>query len=1052
MIELRNISKQYEMGSNTVEALKNVSVSFRRNEFVAILGPSGGGKTTLLNIVGGLDRYSSGDLIINGKSTVDFNDRDWDSYRNHTVGFIFQSYNLIPHQTVISNVELALTIAGISKKERVERAREALERVGLGDQLYKKPNQLSGGQMQRVAIARALVNDPDILLADEPTGALDTQSSIQIMDLLKEVASDRLVVMVTHNPDLAEAYANRIVRLTDGQIISDTNPYVNDTEEKSISNLGKAAMNLFTAFSLSLNNLLTKKGRTILVSFAGSIGIIGIALIISLSNGVNRYIDDVQRDSLSSYPLIIENSDVDMTSSMLSMRTAVSNRNTEDGKVGEVSMIANMFNRVGSNNLKAFKKHIERNYEEVDDYLTAIQYSYGISPYIYKLNDDNVIKVNPSNIYNSLFSSSLASYSRSAFQEMIDNQELLKSQYVLLKGRWPENFDEMVLIVNSEKNVTDYITYALGLRDPAELEKFINRALRGEKVEIDNTPMTFTWDDFLNLEYKLVIPADFYEYDKNYDVWKDMSDDTEFVSELVNNGITLKITGIIMPQDESNGILMPGVGYTSKLTEYVVQQSATREIVQQQLADNTTDVFSRRSFDEVNSDVPESNISFEDMISVDEDKIAQAFNIQVNPNDITSAMNYYMSTAMNSVINDVGNAGQQLGGFVANMMTEMLSDYIRENGNDMTAIFNVQAVDEMLDKQFAKESTKKEIAQFESDFGLSSGYMENTLRPLLKNSLQSYVDIASQLIPTEDAPISQDKVLELVMSLMNNDSMSSTLQNVTSTLLQGRIQKTMNSTLNNAGSYLAGVMNNAFIFDADALRQAFSFNMDQQEMTRLMMTYMNTSSSEASRDENLRNLGYVDPQNPVSIALYLKDFDSKEEFKQFIADYNERCENEGHKEDAILYTDITGILIASVSNIINAISYVLIAFVSVSLIVSSIMIAIITYISVLERTREIGVLRSLGASKRNVASVFNAETFIIGRFAGTIGVIVTILLCYPINWIVRKVTKVSSITAYLPLKTGLILIFISIVLTVIAGIIPSRMAMKCDPVTALRTE
>ena len=1052
MIELKNISKQYEMGSNTVEALKNVSVSFRRNEFVAILGPSGGGKTTLLNIIGGLDRYSSGDLRINGKSTVDFTDRDWDSYRNHTVGFIFQSYNLIPHQNVISNVELALTIAGISKKERVERAKQALERVGLGDQLYKKPNQLSGGQMQRVAIARALVNDPDILLADEPTGALDTQSSIQIMDLLKEVASDRLVVMVTHNPDLAEAYANRIVRLTDGQIISDTNPYINDIEEKSKDTLGKAAMNLFTAFSLSLNNLMTKKGRTILVSFAGSIGIIGIALIMALSNGVNKYIDDVQRDSLSSYPLTIENSDVDMTRSMLSMMSAVSNRNTEDGKVGEVSMIANMFNRVGSNNLKAFKKHIENNYEEIDDCLTAIQYSYGISPYIYKLNDDNVIKVNPSNIYSSLFSSSLASYSRSAFQEMIDNQELLENQYDLIKGRWPENYNEMVLIVNSDKNITDYITYALGLRDPAELEKFINRALRGEKVELDNTPMTFTWDDFLNLEYRLVIPADFYKYDETYDVWKDMSDDKDYVNDLVKNGITLKITGIVMPEEDTNGVLMTGVGYTSKLTEYVIEQSRTREIVKQQLADNKTDVFSRRSFDDVNSDVPESNVSFEDMISVDTDKISQAFNIKVNPDDITSAMNYYMSTAMNSVINDFGDAGQEMGGFVANMMTEMINDYIRENGNDITVIINTEAIDEMIDKQFSKESTKKEIARIESDFGLSSGYMENILRPMLKNSLQSYLDIASQLIPTGDAPISQDKVIELVTALMNNERMSNTLRNITSTLLQGRIQKTLSGTLSSAGSYLAGVLNNAFIFDANALRQAFSFNMDQQEMTRLMMTYMNTSSTEASRDENLRNLGYVDPQSPISIAIYLKDFDSKEEFKQFIADYNDSCESKGHKEDAILYTDITGILIASVSNIINAISYVLIAFVSVSLIVSSIMIAIITYISVLERTREIGVLRSLGASKRNVASVFNAETFIIGRFAGTIGVIVTVLLCHPINWIVRKVTKVSSITAYLPLRTGLILIVISIVLTVIAGIIPSRMAMKCDPVTALRTE
>ena len=576
MIELRNICKNYEMGNNTVEALKNVSVSFRRNEFVAILGPSGGGKTTMLNIIGGLDRYTSGDLIINGKSTVDFNDRDWDSYRNHTVGFIFQSYNLIPHQNVISNVELALTIAGISKKERIERAKQALERVGLGDQLYKKPNQLSGGQMQRVAIARALVNDPDILLADEPTGALDTQSSIQIMDLLKEVAADRLVVMVTHNPDLAEAYANRIVRLTDGPIISDT-----------------------------LNTLMTKKARTILVSFAGSIGIIGIALIMSLSNGVNRYIDDVQRDSLSSYPLTIENSDMDMTTSMLNVVSSVAKTEREEGKVTEISMIASMFNQVGSNNLKAFKKYIENNYDQIDDYLVALQYSYGVTPNIYKADEPGkIIKVNPSTIYNSMFSSSMRMYTRSAFQQLLDNRELLESQYDLIEGRWPEKYDE----------ITDYIVYALGLRDPGELEDFINKMMQGEKAELNNKPMSFTWEDFLKLEYKLIIPADFYEYDRTYDVWKDMSDDKAYMQNLLNKATTLKITGIIIPREgRNNNVMMPGVGYLPSLTEYVIEQSHDREIVKQQLADKERDVFSRRTFEDINSDNrQESNISFDD--------------------------------------------------------------------------------------------------------------------------------------------------------------------------------------------------------------------------------------------------------------------------------------------------------------------------------------------------------------------------------------------------------------------------------------------------------
>ena len=1054
MIELRNICKNYEMGNNTVEALKNVSVSFRRNEFVAILGPSGGGKTTMLNIIGGLDRYTSGDLIINGKSTVDFNDRDWDSYRNHTVGFIFQSYNLIPHQNVISNVELALTIAGISKKERIERAKQALERVGLGDQLYKKPNQLSGGQMQRVAIARALVNDPDILLADEPTGALDTQSSIQIMDLLKEVAADRLVVMVTHNPDLAEAYANRIVRLTDGQIISDTNPYINDEEERTYT-IPKASMNIFTAFMLSLNNLMTKKARTILVSFAGSIGIIGIALIMSLSNGVNRYIDDVQRDSLSSYPLTIENSDMDMTTSMLNVVSSVAKTEREEGKVTEISMIASMFNQVGSNNLKAFKKYIENNYDQIDDYLVALQYSYGVTPNIYKADEPGkIIKVNPSTIYNSMFSSSMRMYTRSAFQQLLDNRELLESQYDLIEGRWPEKYDEMVLIVNSRTVITDYIVYALGLRDPGELEDFINKMMQGEKAELNNKPMSFTWEDFLKLEYKLIIPADFYEYDRTYDVWKDMSDDKAYMQNLLNKATTLKITGIIIPREgRNNNVMMPGVGYLPSLTEYVIEQSHDREIVKQQLADKERDVFSRRTFEDINSDNrQESNISFDDMISVDTDMMNQAFRINVNPDDVTSSMNYFMSRAMNDVINDAGDAGKQLGGFIRNMAAEMLADYINQAGEGGTAVIDMEAIDRMIDDQMAKESSKKEMAQIEKDFGLEAGYMEKVLRPMLKSTVASYVEIGKQFMPSGDTPLSTDQIVELVNALMNNPAMEETIKNVTTSLLQGRIMKTLNGTMSEMGSYLSGVMNNAFIFDASALQNAFKFNMTEEEITRLMMTYMNTSQSDVTADGNLRNLGYVDPQSPVAIAAYLKDFDSKEGFKKFISDYNDDLKEKGHDEDVIVYTDITGILISSVSNIINAISYVLIAFVSVSLIVSSIMIAIITYISVLERTKEIGVLRSLGASKGNVASVFNAETFIIGLFAGTIGVITTVLLCYPINWIVRKVTDIPTLTAYLPLRTGLILIVISIVLTVIAGIIPSRMAMKCDPVTALRTE
>jgi len=1054
MIELKNICKDYEAGGNVVHALKNVSVAFRQNEFVAILGPSGGGKTTLLNIIGGLDHYDSGDLIINGKSTVDFKDRDWDGYRNHSVGFVFQSYNLIPHQTVISNVELALTIAGISKKERTERARIALEKVGLGDQIHKKPNQLSGGQMQRVAIARALVNDPEILLADEPTGALDTQSSIQIMDLLKEVANDRLVIMVTHNPELAEQYSNRIVRIRDGVLIDDSNPFTNEVKE-IVNETGKAHMSIFTAFALSLNNLLSKKGRTILVSFAGSIGIIGIAMIMSLSNGVNKYIDEVQKNSLSSYPLTIENSDVDMTTSMMNMMGEITSAERVEGKINETPIVSGMFNQVGSNNLKAFKQYLIEKSSEVDPLMTAVQYSYGVTPLIYKADTSkDLVQLNPSTIFSSFVNSSFASYAyRSMFQEMIDNDELLQSQYEVLKGRWPENYDEAILVVYNETTISDYMTYSLGIRDPKELEQYVTKTMNGETVEIKNKPLSFTLDDLLELRFKVVIPADYYKYDEQYNVWTDMRDDKAYFKNVIDNSLELKIVGVVCPADgASSTVLSAGVAYTSGLTEYLIDQSNERSIVKEQLNDRTVDVFTKKTFDEVNSDNnQESNFSFDDMVTIDQAMLASAFGTNVSASEINENINYFVNQALNSVIEDSTDASKKLTEFVNTNMQEMISDYVAEHGNDF-ALISAEDLDKMIDRQLAKETTQKQIGELESAFGVEAGYLQEVIRPTLKAVMNKYISIVQEYTGSEETPITVDNIPELIEALMNEEESRDMINNIASSLLKSLVNKSVSGTMSNLSGYLANTMSNMMRIDVNALQNAFKFNLNEEELQRIMMTYVNSQQTDVTLDGNLRKLGYADLENPTRISFYLKDFDSKETFKQMITDYNDNLERLGREEDEIVYTDITGILISSVSEIINAISYVLIAFVSVSLIVSSIMIAIITYISVLERTKEIGILRSLGASKGNVGNVFNAETFIIGLCSGLFGVELTRLLCIPVNAIVRKVTDIPTLTAYLPWHTGIILVIISVVLTMLAGLIPSRMAMKCDPVTALRSE
>ena len=868
MLQLKNITKNYLSGDNEVNALKGINLEFRESEFVSILGQSGSGKTTLLNIIGGLDRYTSGDLVINGKTTKEFKDKDWDTYRNHSVGFVFQSYNLIPHQTVLSNVELALTISGVSKEERKRRAKEALEKVGLGDQLNKKPNQMSGGQMQRVAIARALVNDPDILLADEPTGALDSQTSEQVMEILKEISKDRLIIMVTHNPNLAEKYSSRIIRLLDGNITDDTNPY--HASEKDIEKAknkkeksGKASMKFGTAVRLSLNNLMTKKGRTFLTAFAGSIGIIGIALILSLSHGMQSYIDRVEEDTLSSYPITIQESTIDMSSMMESMMGSDEEVEHEDGKVYSREIVNEILEtvstKVQTNNLEAFKTFLESGESDIKNYTNSIQYGYDLDLNIYNQDENGDIQqVNPSIVFNelgfgqmieaqqessSMFSGGTTLTSTDVWTELLDNQELLESQYDVLAGRWPTNYNEVVLIVDENNEISDYSLYSLGIKDISELSEAMDKIKNGEELETSSETESYSYDDILNYKFKVLLNTDYYK--KVGNAWQDMSDDTEYMKQIVQNAEEISIVGIIKPNGETVTSSGAGlVGYNKDLKEYVINKINEAEIVKEQKSNSNVNVFTGIEF------ANDNNSSFDFSQLSDEQKM-------------------YMAT------------------------------------------------------------------------------------------------------------------------------------------------------------------------------------LSQEELAELMQTY--SENANATYDSNLTKLGVVDLNKPSTINLYPKDFDSKDMITNIISDYNDKQTQEGKEENVINYTDLVGIMMSSVSTIIDVISYALIAFVGISLVVSSIMIGIITYISVLERTKEIGILRSIGASKKDVSRVFNAETLIVGLVAGLLGIGVTLLLNIPINIIINMLVGITGI-AKLPVGGAIILVVISVVLTMVAGLIPAKFAAKRDPVEALRSE
>ena len=1254
MLQIKDIHKEYRTGNLVQRALDGVSLSLRDNEFVAILGPSGSGKTTLLNIIGGLDRYDRGDLIINGISTKKYKDRDWDSYRNHTIGFVFQSYNLIPHQTVLANVELALTISGVSKSERRRRAKEALEKVGLGAQIHKKPSQMSGGQMQRVAIARALVNDPEILLADEPTGALDSDTSVQVMDLLQGVAKERLVVMVTHNPELAQLYATRIVTVKDGRILSDTDPFVIDSESMAPpvhKNMGKSSMSFFTALSLSFQNLKTKKARTLLTSFAGSIGIIGIALILSISNGVDKYITNMEEETLSEYPLQIQSTGVDLTSMMMGAATAQSGK--KDGEVGVAQMVTNMFSKMNSNDLESLKVYLDSNESSISQYANSVEYTYSVSPQIFLENGKNIRQVNPDKSFsamglgsgssNSIMSSTM---STDVFHEMPEDADLYKDQYDVKAGRWPENYKECVLVLTSQGDISDFLQYTLGLRDGKELDDMVQKFMAEEAVETPENEGPYTYDEILGKKFKLVNSTDYYEYDEEYKVWKDKSDNSSYMRKLVKNGEDLTIVGIVQPVEGATAsMLTAGICYTPELTKHVIEKAASSEIVKQQLADEKINVFTGEEFGK--EDNENSKFDMESLFSINADALQEAFQVDLSGFNMDLSSLSGLSSGLNVEMPDMPDMSALAGNInldessmpdlskliklddldldlshmidpeeilknlpadqvpdmsqalksvkfdfteekVTALLKEVLTGYqesikdkpeadmdkmqaalkqyltskemnerlckdlqelVKNNVNVDMSSENLIAVDVGLMNQYQEYAKANGITQ--TDVAsilafLSQGEIQQQIKEeaenLVKNSVtvnittkqirdllmqdvvaaypeyarnNSLPDPANlgtyflEYMQTEDG---QNRLMNGLMTLVDTSEVQTQFSQAMETYMKAMMtsftdaiakgieskfteimeqvekqltkgiqtameqmmgnissgmQEAMQSVMTSVSSSLTsamsqamsglgglgsgmGNMEDALSINPEAFAKAIQMNMNEDDLSELMMSLL--SSENSSYDGNLKKLGYADLNVPGGINIYPKDFESKSEIVGILDQYNADMEAAGEDEKVITYTDLVGTLMSSVTNIVNIISYVLVAFVAISLVVSSIMIGVITYISVLERKKEIGILRAIGASRHNVSQVFNAETFIIGFCAGAMGIGITLLLLIPANSIIRSLADGVNVKAALPPVAAVVLIGLSVVLTLLGGLIPSRKAAKSDPVTALRTD
>ena len=1064
MLQLKKIHKQYKTGDLVQTALDKVSLNLRDCEFVAILGPSGSGKTTLLNIIGGLDRYDSGDLIINGISTKKYTDRDWDSYRNHTIGFVFQSYNLIPHQTVLANVELALTISGVSGAERRRRATEALQKVGLGNQLHKHPTEMSGGQMQRVAIARALVNNPDILLADEPTGALDSETSIQVMELLKEVAKDRLVVMVTHNPELAHQYATRIVQLKDGVIRSDTDPFEPDTAQLAPpvhKSMGRSSMSPLTSLSLSFNNLLTKKARTLLTAFAGSIGIIGIALIISLSAGVNQYIDDTERSTLSEYPLQILSSGMDLTSMLTSGSPASASGTTaEEGMVPVRQLITQMVAGITSNDLKSLKTYLESDDCTIAEDATSIEYSYNVQPQIYREDADGSIRqVNPDSSLSSLGISSTSStnsmmssmMNTSVFYQLPESDELYNSQYEVKAGRWPEKYNECVAVLGADGTITDYALYALGLRDSAELDKMIQQFAQNQNVDVPTDFKTYRYSDFIGIQFKLVNAADRYLRDDDHNAWVDKSDDKDFMKSLVASSETLTVVGVVQPkEDASASMLSSGIAYPAALTQHVIAAAADSQMVKDQLASPAINVMNGEPFGTEDA----SAFDMSSLFRIDTDMLKSAFQFD------TSKLNFDLSGAF-----DLDNGSVDLGSLLDPDDFQLDLDLTETPDLDMSTLTDLFAnMDLSVSEDKMQELAQKVLVGYK-DYVIGNGILN-----LNKISFSQYLksdafktlmnDAMGELFDQDALQAQFSEAMQTAMStLMESYSsqISETLQTqlgsamqTAMTELMTQMSQNIQSQMQQSFSQLGSQMESALKIDATAFQKAIQFNMSEDDLTDLMKSAM--LSSTATYDSNLQTLGYADLDAPSQIKIYPQDFDHKASVVAKLDAYNDNMRSQGADDKVIQYTDVVGTLMTSVTEIINMISNMLVAFVSISLVVSSIMIGVITYISVLERRKEIGILRAIGASKRNISEVFNAETFIIGLCSGVMGVVLSEILLIPGNMLIQKISNGTNVVARLPLNAALVLIVLATVLTILGGFLPAKGASRSDPVKALRSE
>ena len=1100
MLQLNHIKKEYKTGDLVQKALDDVSLNLRDNEFVAILGPSGSGKTTLLNVIGGLDRYDSGDLIINGISTKKYTDRDWDSYRNHTIGFVFQSYNLIPHQTVLSNVELALTISGISGAERRSRATKALEQVGLGDQLHKHPSEMSGGQMQRVAIARALVNNPDILLADEPTGALDSDTSIQVMELLKEVAKDRLVVMVTHNPELAEQYATRIVRLRDGVIQSDTAPFAPDDSAQVPpvhKNLGRSSMSPLTALALSFNNLLTKKTRTLLTAFAGSIGIIGIALILSLSAGVSNYIQEMERSTLSEYPLQISTTGVDLAALLDpgSYTSAVANNtnvgatsasSTPEGMITVRELLSQLTEDNSSvNDLASLKKYLDSDECTISEDAASIEYSYGIAPLIYRQNKDGTVRqIFPDSSLSALNNTTSAAgivssmTNQSVFTEMAEEPSLYEDQYDVKAGRWPESYNEAVLVLNSDGSISDYALYILGIEDDSVMMRFLQEYAKNKNTQAPTGYGTYPYDTFVGLKYKIVTSSDYYVYDEERQIWRNRSDDEAYVEQLVENSPDLTIVGVVQPRADASSTILPiGVAYTHALTYYAIDHAAESEVVKQQLADPEVNVLTGERFD---ADQRETDLDISSLFSVDTDMLKDAFqfdasklqfdlsgafDLQDGSFDFSSILDpsAFQLDLSDLDLSDIDMSDVELPDMDALDLSQLFADmdlsvsedalqslmkkimngykrYIISNG-----ILNLDKIgfSSYMESDQFKQLLSESMGDLLDTTGLQEQFtasLQQNLQGIMTSYLQSYSEQLSQKL---------GEALQTKLTAAIQTQMSTVMQQLM-TQLTTQFSQQIQSAIQNNIAQLSSQVEDALKIDPTVFQSAVQVNMSTDDLVDLVK--MNLQSSTTSYSSVLGALGYSDYAKPGSIWIYPKSFEAKNRIVDSLNAYNAAMRAQGEEDKVIVFSDTVGTLMSAVTKIVDMVSNVLVAFVAISLAVSSIMIGVITYISVLERRKEIGILRAIGASKHNVSEVFNAETFIIGMCSGVIGVGLCLLLLIPGNMLIHSIAGTTSVTAVLPPKAALVLIVLATLLTILGGLIPARSAAKCNPVTALRSE